>query len=198
MDFVSSSKEVRSRLISALEDGRKITARIKWAPDGLSYWLHCTPLSSIKDGGLVWVVIFLGLEDIVQQDCSVAVGEDNPLQTSSHSSWLVTPWDSISSGVDDQDKKVFTHRQPLEAGGRHSPEQRPLPRFETEGVMLEQTLGSCAIQNRVQSISPPLTIAESESDHSQTSKPRGLRSDVDGSRARRRTYKSLSPYGVLF
>ena len=198
MDFVSSSKEVRSRLISALENGRKITARIKWAPDGMSYWLHCTPLSSIKDGGLIWVVIFLGLEGSVQGDCSVEVGGGNLFQTSSHSSWLVTPWDATSSGVDDQDKKASTVRQPLEAGDGLSPDQGPLPRLETEEVMLEQKLSSYAIQDRVQSISPPLTIPESESGHSQTTKPQGLRSDIDGSRARRRTYKSLSPYGVLF
>lgn len=60
---IGSSSAVKDDLLRAMEDGRSVTARIKWvtrfSAEGRNRWVHCTPLYASNGQVGVWMVVIV-------------------------------------------------------------------------------------------------------------------------------------------
>ena len=71
MNKIGGSTRVRSELISALAEGRGVTAKVRWVSradeEGRNRWIHCTPL--LGSNGLigVWMVVLVDDDDEVNR-----------------------------------------------------------------------------------------------------------------------------------
>lgn len=63
MDRIGSSNAVKDELTQAMQQGRSVTARIKWvtrfSTEGRSRWVHCTPLYASNGEVGVWMVVIV-------------------------------------------------------------------------------------------------------------------------------------------
>ncbi|CAI7664433.1 unnamed protein product [Penicillium manginii] len=60
---IGSSNAVKDELVQAMEQGRSVTARIKWvtrfSTEGRNRWVHCTPLYASNGEVGVWMVVIV-------------------------------------------------------------------------------------------------------------------------------------------
>ncbi|KAL8722927.1 MAG: hypothetical protein Q9225_000697 [Loekoesia sp. 1 TL-2023] len=63
MNKIGGSSRVRDELISALAEGRGVTAKVRWVTradeDGRNRWIHCTPLVGSNGQIGVWMVVLV-------------------------------------------------------------------------------------------------------------------------------------------
>lgn len=63
MNRVGSSERVREELVSALAEGRGVTAKIRWVSknedEGRNRWIHCTPLYGSNGQIGVWMIVLV-------------------------------------------------------------------------------------------------------------------------------------------
>lgn len=63
MNRIGSSERVRDELVSALADGRGVTAKIRWVSkhedEGRNRWIHCTPLLGSNGQVGVWMIVLV-------------------------------------------------------------------------------------------------------------------------------------------
>lgn len=63
MDRIGGSPRVREELVTALAEGRGVTAKIRWIShsddEGRSRWIHCTPLLGSSGNVGVWMVVLI-------------------------------------------------------------------------------------------------------------------------------------------
>ena len=203
MSLISCSQSVRARLLAALENSRKVTARIDWTPeDGKPYWLHCTPLSAVHGSSLIWVIILLETSSDTIED------EDRAPQSTRNVNTNITPWD------DEQFIVGASQPQHSAPGGRgsllsslssnESPDIHPTRSIGKPWLIskrpFENSTGTSVMVGGVPSDSASSQIPGSEGSHKAAptaSSIQGVRLDGSKDQAPRKSYKSLSPYGVL-
>lgn len=63
MNRIGSSERVREELISALGEGRGVTAKVRWVSkhedEGRNRWIHCTPLYGSNGQIGVWMIVLV-------------------------------------------------------------------------------------------------------------------------------------------
>lgn len=63
MNRIGSSERVREELVSALAEGRGVTAKVRWVTrnndEGRSRWIHCTPLLGNNGAVGVWMIVLV-------------------------------------------------------------------------------------------------------------------------------------------
>lgn len=63
MNRIGSSERVREELVSALADGRGVTAKVRWVSkhedEGRNRWIHCTPLYGSSGQIGVWMIVLI-------------------------------------------------------------------------------------------------------------------------------------------
>ena len=63
MNRIGSSDRVKDELVSAFEEGRGVTAKIRWVSkhddEGRQRWIHCTPLHGSSGQIGVWMVVII-------------------------------------------------------------------------------------------------------------------------------------------
>lgn len=69
MNKIGGSHRIREELAQALEDGRGVTAKVRWITksdaEGRSRWIHCTPLIGSNGAIGVWMVVVVDDESTV-------------------------------------------------------------------------------------------------------------------------------------
>lgn len=66
MNRIASSERVREELVSALAEGRGVTAKVRWVTkhddEGRPRWIHCTPLLGHNGQVGVWMIVLIDEE----------------------------------------------------------------------------------------------------------------------------------------
>ena len=224
MDLITGFAKVCRDLAKALEDGMKVTAKVRWllGPDKLEApcWVHCTPLMGPGNVIRVWTAVLISAgksnRRIAQhkvspqhQDSNLAVVRYNKNALSSNSSLVASDnssdtAQSLASNKVDREharKTPKSHSMVRLPGGPSLDQRRSSLSSSHRSSVSDVKSQSTRKRERLNDAKPSLnTLVPLPSRNTTPIEAATVQKqpEIAGSHPGRRTYKSLSPYGVLF
>ena len=224
MSLISGNANVCRNLAKALEAGKKVTAKVRWLPNTKNIrdlcWIHCTPLMGPGNVVRVWTAVLVNAERHQARQHA----QDSFSRSQRGYRATVRPSGSVKVASDsgsDTTHSLGSHREITpnaskarngEMGKQMSPEIRPsaaqrLLASNAARDISDSDRGGKPYEDNadsIVSIESPLALGQldlnseyAKSSQTNASDHQWERESIK-SRPGKRSYKSLSPYGILF